>query len=118
MTHTQTQTELAYIAGFFDGEGHIGIYTYKASKNGRRYARLVIGITNSHRPVLEWAREVMGAGRIQVKRIHSERWSDCYSLIIQGLSARRFLTALLPYLKVKHERATLMLSLKTYGRVR
>ncbi len=112
-----SRMDLAYVAGLFDGEGHIGFYTYKATKNGRRYARLVVGITNSYRPVLEWLCEVIGAGRIQRKRIHGEGWKDCYSFIIQGLAAREFLTAMLPYLRVKRERAVFVLSQRTYGRV-
>jgi len=109
--------DMAYIAGIFDGEGHIGFYTYKASKNGKRYARLVVGITNSYRPVLEWLCEVIGAGRIQRKRIHSERWKACYSFIIQGLPARTFLVAMLPFLRVKRERAMFVLAQRTYGRI-
>ncbi len=108
---------LAYIAGLFDGEGHIGFYTYKASKNGQRYARLVLGITNSYRPVLDWVRKIVGAGRIHLKRRQGD-WKDCYTYILQGMRARTFLTALLPYLKVKHARALDVLSRRTYGRVR
>ena len=69
------ETDRAYIAGLFDGEGSI-YFTRKSKKRKRntkvkkviRYAnawRISMEITMTDRSVLEWVHEVLGCGTLQ-----------------------------------------------------
>jgi len=103
-----TETQAAYIAGFIDGEGCISYEKYK--QGGRFYHRPVVIVSNTNLEVLEWICLATGIGRpkkIRQKPKHKEqyliRW--CYGAAIDIL----FQT--LPFLKIKHSRAELILSI-------
>ena len=95
------QLDLAYLAGLIDGEGCILLF--KQKERVRPTLRLAVG--NTYRPVLEWAKEAVGAGSIitqpKQKLHHSQSWRwDIYSQ-----NAVDVLRQLLPYLKLKREQA-------------
>lgn len=92
-------TDLAYIAGFFDGEGSATIRMVKGS-NDKRYPRLEARLTQNDREVLDWIQEYFGLGKVYVKK--DERTVNTgHSLQMYYKSARIFLTAIEPYLRVK-----------------
>lgn len=92
----------AYIAGFFDGEGCIGVY-----RNGRYYnAFLRIEIANVDRTSLQFVKSILG-GSIIDKPPTSERCKMCYRWKLGGTLAAEALEKLLPYLIIKKERAIL-----------
>lgn len=112
---------LAYIAGFFDGEGSICI-----GKRGPKHAKhlqLTITLTQTDREILEWVDAQLGSlGRIRVKN-HGRKTralildlgynlKECYELVWDSLRAESVLTALLPYLKVKKARAEIALEFR------
>jgi len=78
--------ELAYLAGFFDGKGSVGIYTRKYSVN----------ITNCDPRVLQEFQKHWGG------KIHTMKWyeftrQDKYVWQLYGHNSRSFLEAILPY---------------------
>ena len=71
------ETDRAYIAGLFDGEGSIYYKKvkekkkkHKESNQGYRYAnawRISMEITMTDRSVIEWVHEVLGCGTFNHK---------------------------------------------------
>ena len=78
------KTDLAYFAGFFDGEGHIGIYPKK----------YLATIGNTDKLPLERAKELWGGSITYQDRGLNQRiwrWS------VYGANSRKFLEDILPY---------------------
>jgi len=99
--------ELAYIAGFFDGEGSIVITT---GKGGRLVMNVVIVQTD--RDILEWIRASLGCGGgiYSRSRAGSLGKKEAFALQWCGLSAKNVLLQLLPYLRVKKGKAEIAIS--------
>jgi hypothetical protein len=98
--------ELAYIAGFIDGEGEVSFFPVK--KGGRRYWHPLIKISNTNAEVIEWLRTSIG-GRISCTR-KNERCKPCWTLTISGYTGTYYLLKkLLPYLIVKRRQAEILL---------
>jgi len=93
----------AYIAGFVDGEGHIGFYK---TKDGM--TRLNISVVNTDIDVLKFIQKVLGLGIIQKRAIQPKR-KQAYALRIRNCAEGLiFLEEISPYLKVKHMQAELV----------
>jgi hypothetical protein len=90
------RVNVAYMAGFFDGEGHISI-AKRASGTGS----LTVQVCNTNAEVLEGFRSVYGGAVNDVTRNHKPtwKWTVCSS------AASDFLRDVLPYLIVKREQA-------------
>jgi len=107
----QTNREdIIYIAGLFDGEGHITISknVYKNKKWNPAYY-LSIGITNTDKQILEWIKVIVGTGRVRLnskaKTIGNSQ--NCYSWLATAKQAKFVLELLYPFLKIKKDRAML-----------
>lgn len=112
-----TDTETAYLAGLFDGEGNVGVVKAKASKNARLYLRLVVRIFNTHRGCLVFAQQTYGAGWIgEDKRPNHPKWKTGYRWSITGKKAEAFLLSVRPYLLVKAAAVDELLSSPHSGR--
>ncbi len=116
--------DAAYIAGFVDGEGTIGIVAHNkpgsAGGKDRRtpHYRLVIGLTNCHLPVLRWIQEFSG-GSIFEKQRRNGKWAPAFELRITNRdSARSFLTAIQPFAKIKVQQIALGLAFLDLGLAR
>lgn len=59
-------TDAAYIAGIIDGEGTVTLSRRHKSEN----RQLVISISNTERPLLEYVLDSVGAGKITGKRTY------------------------------------------------
>jgi hypothetical protein len=92
------QIDIAYAAGFFDGEGHISIrkHTRDASLNFR-----VSASQNDPQP-LYWLQTLFGGN---IYRQHSRKKSYAYVWVVSGEQAYKFLEAVLPFLMVKDAEA-------------
>jgi LAGLIDADG endonuclease len=85
--------EWSYIAGFFDGEGHVGIVeTYDDS-----YKTIVnLTITQKRPEVLYWIRGKLGYGTVRLD-------TTCFKLYItKNREKEEFLKGVQPYLHVKN----------------
>jgi hypothetical protein len=96
----------AYIAGIVDGEGCI--YLHTGGFIGRRSyrPRWVVTITNTNKNLIDWLHDKIGTGNISLVSSNPLGVKPCYNYQIasqQNIVA--LLIQLLPYLKVKRERA-------------
>ena len=95
--YTASREELAYIAGFFDGEGCI---TTSSGSN-----TLTVSASNTIRAPLEFIQRVF-EGHVTIHKYSKPR-NVLYDWVIYGQNAAEMLQWLLPYLIVKKEQALL-----------
>ncbi len=101
-----SQAEAAYLAGVVDGEGTITLTHIHKGAN----RQLSVSITNTERQLLDWVRQVIGAGRITTKRRYSERHMPSFTYGITNTQALELLRQIAPYLRThKRLRAELVL---------
>jgi LAGLIDADG DNA endonuclease family protein len=93
---------LAYIAGFFDGEGSICI----TSSKKERYV-LNVCLVQTNREILEWIKLVLDCKGIIYSRSRAGSLGKkvCYVLQWPNASAGAVLRKMLPYLRVKKGKA-------------
>ena len=94
-------TDIAYIAGLFDGEGCICMRTYT---EGGRIPRLVVQIQISYLPILEKYQTIFGghihhASRFTNKQLHNWHIGSFKEQLY-------FLETIFPYLQEKRAQAT------------
>ena len=108
------ESELAYTAGLFDGEGCITILREK-SGGKPPYMRLSIGSTD--RAVIEWlcctfegslSKASLSGAMLGAKQLYNFRLCD--------QRAAAFLTPLLPYLRIKKAQANLAIEFQSRKR--
>jgi hypothetical protein len=103
------KTDLAYMAGFFDGEGCINLA--RRDGRGNRY-RIHISISNTNEWVLQWFHFNFG-GSVCFEDRHSENpaWQNVWRWsITSGRQALTFLQAISPYLVLKKPQALLAIT--------
>lgn len=95
-----TEEQIAYIAGFFDGEGcvHIGGRRRNTSYN------LEVSIANTNKDILLWIQSIYG-GYIKNVRKAKERHTQCYNWRVVSNQAILFLESIYPFLRIKHNQA-------------
>ena len=96
---TITQSDLAYAAGLFDGEGCVNIYHCKARKNGPLHHVLRTTVAMTDRATIEWLRSKFG-GPIHSTH-HYPRHRELWVWALNAKKAGRFLQLIRPYLKTK-----------------
>lgn len=90
----------SYIAGYFDGEGHVENGTYRG-KPARR-----LSWTNTHRASIEAIRAFMGVGQVRMRRLVNDRWRPAYTLtLVRREHLLRVLDLMIPHLIVKRAQA-------------
>mgnify|MGYP001608779721 CR=1 FL=1 len=100
-----TETEKAYLAGLFDGEGTVGYYLKKAIG----YHRAQIAIYNSDPRIMEWIRSRIPFGNIVTNKISRHRgWAW---MVTSNAQVTEFLVTIRPYLIIKANQVDLLLSL-------
>lgn len=95
-------TDAIYMAGFFDGEGYIGLQ--KRIRKGK-YTEyfLVASVGQKDGAIMDWVKETFGGHLHLVKRDGSYYW------VIQNKAAYLFLKRIAPFLKYKKPQALLAL---------
>lgn len=94
-------TTIAYIAGFFDGEGCVRIK--QASQRGNSYY-VIAHITNTNRKILEKVEELFGGNtRTQERGVNK----TVYNWSLSSSEAVDFLKTLSPFLHEKKEQVEL-----------
>lgn len=116
-----SREDLAYIAGFIDGDGcfYIGVVNTKTPK-GNTYKNFVtsLKISNNDPDVLLWIKQTVG-GTIEIKKTKKDKYRNapCYSLWIGGNLLTDMCKLLIPFLKVRKEHAKIMHQMReTYPR--
>ncbi len=90
-----TEHDLIYLAGLFDGEGSIGIWS-NGKKNGKR---IEMEIKMAHEPIMDWL--VATFGGTKVSRPQPNGWEHQWRWRVTGGKARRLYRAVSPHLKIK-----------------
>lgn len=106
---TVSPTDLAYAAGFFDGEGHIRIQRHSTRC---RTMMLQCSISQATEYPLDWFVEKFGGtvkGRLMKYR--GDR-RPLYGWQISSLGAEEFLRAIFPYLIAKKDEADIALAFR------
>ena len=94
-------TDIAYIAGFFDGEGCIRIK--KANQGGNSYY-IWVAITNSNKEILDFIQDIFGG---QVRKAEKTVNKVIYHYLITSAEAIAMLKVILSFLREKHDQANL-----------
>jgi hypothetical protein len=93
-----TETDRAYFAGLFDGEGCISVAMLKD-----RSCRIAIRITMTDRPTIQWLKKTFGGYISPLKA--RPRCKAAYEWRLLNQQARSVLSATVPFLKLKKEKA-------------
>lgn len=96
-----------YVAGFFDGEGSVGIYFINTGKESGKVDikfRVNTRITNTNQEVLQRIKAKYG-GAIGSSRRNNSNSKWVYNLEFGREDSERLLIEILPYLIIKRERA-------------
>src|SRR5262252_6776146 len=101
-------TDLAYTAGFLDGEGHVGM-----TKWGTSWLPVLI-ITNTDRRVIDWLVERYG-GKVYIHDRRNSVHKPRFNWRLVGKHATTLLEQVLPYLILKRQQAELCLRYYSEG---
>ena len=97
------KNDWAYLAGFIDGEGNIGIDKYNKYGTSVNYA-IKVAISNTNRKILEWIKAYYG-GYIATFKKKLPHHKECYQLVVRHFKAYKMLKDIEPYLKIKQRLA-------------
>lgn len=100
MPPTDQNLFLAYVAGFFDGEGCVSILKYRQKNRHSPSYRLHAHIVQKSLSPLDIIHSGIGVGNIF-------KMTGGFQLQITGIESRDFLEKILPYLILKKEQAIL-----------
>lgn len=95
-----------YIAGLFDGEGHVSITV--TQREGQTDPKLCVKLTNTHLPVMEMFKEQYG-GTFYLQKKSEEHHLQVYQLSLNVTESKKFLSEILPYLVIKKRQAEIAL---------
>ncbi len=104
---------IPYIAGLFDGEGHVSILKKYIGKNKNAYYHLAIGIHMCHRPLMEIIHSQFG-GYLNGKCAQSSVHRHSFAWGLSNKRAADFLEEIGPYTVVKKEEIILGLALQEH----
>ena len=103
-----TSIDLAYITGFWEGEGTAFCGRYTASNKTRfgdkkwyQY-RLTVAIAQKDKSPLLWIQRKLGYGNIY-KNFNRKKGTGSYVLTFWSINARKFLRSILPLCKSKYK---------------
>lgn len=104
--HHLSPLDAAYLAGLIDGEGTIAL----SRRHRGDHRQLVLSISSTESSLVQWARQVIGAGKITSKRVYRPNHATGLTYIVANRQALDVLRQVTPFLRsYKRERAQLIL---------
>jgi hypothetical protein len=100
-------TDAAYLAGFVDADGYIGIVSVATNKN---YVSQ-ISVANRSRQIVDEFKRLFG-GQIRARNVNHPNWQVCYEWKLTSRKACYAIKILLPYLRIKKSQANLALEVQ------
>lgn len=95
----------AYIAGIFDGEGHVSIHRTSPLKSTHAPVYyLEVGVTNTDRDLIEGLLSEHG-GYVGRTGIRGQHRTDAYRWRLTGPPAAKWLRTMIPFLRIKRRQA-------------
>lgn len=102
------QADIAYAAGFVDGEGCISV----GIKSGRKNCLVwKITVVNTDFGIIQWFKNTFGGSYYQ-RKTYKATYAVSWAWAISNINGEEFLKLILPYLKVKKEVANVFLELR------
>ena len=98
--------DLAWMAGFVDGEGSIMLVKRRMRHLTKTWTCRV-SVTNTNRNILTVFQKAFG-GYITLGKENRERHKDCWTWKVESKMAREFLRAIRPYLRLKTRQADIL----------
>jgi hypothetical protein len=99
------QTDLAWAAGFIDGEGCIRVDKYYSRTSVNPSHALSLSVSNTNREILKWFKNFFGMGHISKNGKNPLSKRNSYQWRVYSDDAAKVLTGVLPYLREKKEQA-------------
>ncbi len=108
-----SQKELAYIAGFIDGEGCLTLDLGKRRKTLVFSARLLI--VNTDKKIIDWLAKKTGAGSHDIKMNPGKYHKPAYRMFLsRQADLLKFLIKIYPYLRIKKRQASVLIEILKY----
>lgn len=103
------RTELAWLAGLFDGEGSVNLRFWANHPKCRSGSwHLTASITNTHAPTILTVRDILGFGHV-TREVRPAPRRPVYDWKVAARSAERFLRLIQPFVVTKREQVRLAL---------
>lgn len=113
-----TETDKAWLAGFIDGEGTIGLFKKTPIEKGykkpfsfinRKSLVPTVQIVNSNLQILEDIKYALGFGVISRHVYETENWKGSHTLSVRAIDEVKVMLELItPYLRLKKKQAELL----------
>lgn len=114
-----SKTTAAYVAGYVDGEGYLGIMKRNKNKDDRLRADFLptIKVTSVDKGIIYWFKDSFGGWISKRDFPSSPNSRTAYTWTLAGQNIEKFLQTIYPYLRGKRPQAKLLLErLKLYKR--
>lgn len=109
---TLTETDKAYLAGLFDGEGCVGYYNSNPDREGTPYCCAQLIITMTDESVVRWVQRTLGCGHVSIAVKNDQVRRTAYQWqVSKKAQVRQVLSVIRPYLKVKAAQVDVLLAL-------
>lgn len=100
-----SQCDLAYLAGFFDGEGCVQI-----RKRGKRWEAM-LRFANTDRPLMIWLAGITG-NCLSTRKPAKPGMKRSFEVCLQHVRAERWARLLLPFLRIKAAEVSLLIEFR------
>jgi hypothetical protein len=104
-----TPIQLAWLAGFLDGEGHLAIQRTATERNGMRYYTPIVQVSQAGEAGIALIRQLQadlgGIGTLAEAKSRREGWRDSATLMLYGAMTKTVCSMVLPYLRLKRAQA-------------
>ena len=107
-----SDTDIAYLAGVFDGEGHISVLKDKRGHNAYSL-HLIINIT-SLETVYRFRDSFGGTVGANTSENNKRKGKPIYRWVVCGKRAESVLRTLFPYLHIKRKEAEIVFQIRSY----
>lgn len=106
-------TNAAYAAGLFDGEGCVLVVKERRPKTSNWYYRLVVTIAMSHKPTIEWLATTFNLGVVCPRQPRQIGYKKQFHFQCKANKAAKFLRIVRPYLITKAAEVDIALDFHT-----
>ncbi len=112
LTVNWTETDLAYFAGILDGEGCFCLHSHKATRRFRGHIySCQVHVGNTDPRLLQWIEARFGGYvHFEPRAAHQSHQKPMWRWYARADDMDRWLTAVLPFLVIKRDRAELLLA--------
>lgn len=93
-TQDPTATDIAWVAGFWEGEGYIYVKKHRSKPGGKQYAYLCCGASQNERECLDRLRQWFGGS----VHFSSKKLQQIWGWKVTGAGTTDFIAAVWPYL--------------------